>query len=175
MFSLLWIIPGFALLFYFLYICIKAIGFVKREYGPGTAIVFVIGLFSMAGNNSHSANRSAKEFAQVLTGFGTGITFYSLESGVQEKGTDGWWRWTSFVHNSESQSGGALSFEAEVKSLTTVPTISNIEIGGPVNVTVSLAGMQLNWGLKVSYSCGLFTGSQYPNGRSANSWYTHEQ
>jgi hypothetical protein len=115
------------------------------------------------------------KFARVEAGLGSGITFYSHETGLQDKGADGWWRWTSFVHNSESQSGGAIFWGAEINSLTPTASMTNIEIGGPLNTTVSIAGMQLNWGLKVTYSCGILTGETYPTGTSSQSWYTHEQ
>jgi hypothetical protein len=115
------------------------------------------------------------KFYRVVPGIGSGITFSSQETGVQEKGGDGWWRWTSFDHSGETQSGGALFWDAVVNSLTATPSIINIEPGGPVNVTISIGGMQLDYVIKITYTCGVFLGASYPNGTSSNSWYTYEQ
>ncbi len=104
-----------------------------------------------------------------------GLTFTSKETGVQEFGADGFWRWKTFGHDNVSISGSATLWDAEITTLSAAPTIANINVGPPsLPTVVSIAGMQLDYTVKIDYECGVVLRREYKTAQSSNSWYTYE-
>lgn len=118
------------------------------------------------------------KFFGTNSGFpGQGITFTSHESGIQQLGTDGYWRWQSFTHTNEVPSGGAILFDLAVHTITAVPEITNMApvSSPPIDFNFSKASMRLHGAMKLTTNCAGFTvATRYPNFDITNSWFITE-
>ena len=139
----------------------------------GTAISTKLGIQTISSTSTSKTKKYKWAFYKIMSPLTT-LTFNSIETGVQEYGADGFWRWTSFTHTGEEQTGTTIMWSAQVHSMQATPDIANVEIGGPIHTTVSVAGMTLNYVIKTSVNCGLFNAEGFKSSSSGNSWYTYE-
>ncbi len=119
------------------------------------------------------------KFAGTYNGLGAGYNFYSTEIGIQNKGADQWWRFSSITHEgvSNTTSGQNFLWSAELdqnSTITSTPQITTFSTGGATNTVISIAAMKLDYVIRTKYCCGEIIRDRLDPGTSQNSWYTHE-
>lgn len=139
----------------------------------GTAISNKLSIQTISSTDITRTKKYKWAFYRIMSALTT-VTFSSIETGVQEYGADGFWRWISFTHTGEEQTGSSVLWTAELHSIQATPYITNVELGGPIHTPVSVAGMELDYVIKMTYQCAGIIVEGFKNDISGNSWYTYE-
>ncbi len=85
MLALLWVILVLCFYLFFLYLCIKAIGYVNKEMGLGTSIFFTIGLLATCGGRVQQEKSSKNPDVQHTIVQDTSLHFHENVSVLLDK------------------------------------------------------------------------------------------